>query len=89
MRQAIDDLDRQILELVSERLRLVLQVGEVKRRLGLDVYDPGREQELLERVGGAAPAPLTSAMAKRIFRCLIEESRTLEQHHVAELSKNP
>jgi chorismate mutase len=85
LRQSIDQLDRQILELISERLRLVMQVGEVKRSLGLDVYDPARENDLLERVARAAPAPVTSAMAQRIFQCIIEESRNLEQRHVSEL----
>ena len=82
---ASDQLDRQILELIAERLRLVMQVGEVKRSLGLDVYDPAREKDLLERVARAAPEPITAAMAQRLFRCIIEESRGLEQRHVSEL----
>ena len=85
LRQTIDELDRQIVELLAERLRLVMRVGEVKRGLGLDVYDAGRERELLERVARAAPAPLTAAMSQRIFQCIIEESRNLEQRHVADL----
>jgi chorismate mutase len=89
LRQSIDQLDRQILELVAERLRLVMQVGEVKRGLGLDVYDPTRERDLLERVARAAPPPLTSAMAQRIFQCIIEESRGLEQRHVSDLPPKP
>jgi chorismate mutase len=87
LRQSIDELDRQILELLAERLRLVMRVGEVKRGLGLDVYDPARELDLLERVARAAGSPLTAAMAQRIFQCIIEESRGLEQRHVAELPK--
>lgn len=85
LRQSIDQLDRQILELIAERLRLVMQVGEVKRSLGLDVYDPAREKDLLERVARAAPEPITAPMAQRLFRCIIEESRGLEQRHVSEL----
>jgi len=86
LRQSIDELDRQILELLAERLRLVMRVGEVKRGLGLDVYDPARERELLERVASGAPPPLTAAMAQRIFERIIEESRGLEQRHVSELT---
>ena len=89
LRESIDTLDRQILELVAERLRLVMKVGEIKRSHGLDVYDAAREGDLLERVARAAEAPLTPAMAQRIFRCIIEESRGLEQRHVAELAQKP
>ena len=85
LRQSIDELDRQILELLAERLKLVMRVGEVKRGLGLDVYDPARERDLLERVARGAPSPLTAAAAERIFQRIIEESRSLEQRHVAEL----
>lgn len=87
MRQSIDQLDQQILELLCARVRLVLQVGEVKRTLGVDVYDPAREQALLARVARAAPAPITAAMAQRVFQCIIEESRALEQRHIAEPQK--
>jgi chorismate mutase len=89
LRESIDALDRKILELVSERLRLVMQVGEIKRSHGLDVYDAAREGEMLERVARAAAAPLSAAMAQRIFRCIIDESRGLEQRHVAELATKP
>ena len=85
LRQSIDSLDRQILQLVAKRLELVMQVGEVKRALGLAVHDPARESDLLERVASAAEPPLTAAMAQRIFQCIIEESRGLEQRHVTEL----
>jgi chorismate mutase-like protein len=88
LRQSIDELDRQLLKLIAERLLLVMQVGEVKRSLGLDVYDPAREKDLLERVARAAPAPITPAMAQRIFQCIIEESRNLEQRHVTGLERS-
>jgi len=85
LRQSIDTLDRQILDLVSKRLELVMQVGEVKRALGVEVHDPARESDLLERVAAAATPPLTAAMAQRIFQCIIAESRALEQRHVSDL----
>lgn len=82
LRQAIDQLDRQMVELIAERLRLVMLVGEVKRRRGLNAYDPDRERDLLDRVARAAPKPLEPAMAQRIFECIIEESRNLEKRHM-------
>lgn len=87
LREAIDAIDRQIVDLLAARLRLVMQVGEVKRALELDVYDPARERDLLQRVGRAAEAPLTSEMAERVFQCIIQESRDLEQRHVKALAE--
>jgi chorismate mutase len=85
LRDSIDQIDRQIVELIAERLRLVMQVGEVKRRRGLNAYDPARERDLLDRVARAAPKPLEPAMAQRIFECIIEESRNLEKRHMSTL----
>lgn len=85
LRQSIDSLDQQILELISKRLELVMKVGDVKRSLGLAVHDPAREHDMLERVAAATTPPLTPAVAQRIFRCIIAESRALEQRHVSEL----
>jgi chorismate mutase len=88
LRKSIDQLDRQIVELIAERLRLVKQVGEIKRGRGLEVYDPERERDLLERVSQASPPPLEPAMAERIFACIIQESRNLEQRHVSSIGES-
>jgi chorismate mutase len=70
------------LELLAQRLRLVMRVGEYKRANNLAIYDAERERDLLARVGNAAPSPLEPAMAQRIFQCVIQESRDLEKRHV-------
>jgi len=85
LRECIDAIDRQIVELLADRLRLVMQVGEVKRAERRVVYDPARERDLLDRVAKAAAPPLTAEMAERVFQCIIKESRDLEQRHVAAL----
>jgi chorismate mutase len=82
LRAAIDHVDRGILELVAERVRLVLRVGDYKRQNGLPVYDPERERSLLERLSSTAPAPLDADTVRRVFERLIDESRRIEQHHV-------
>ena len=85
LRESIDQIDRQIVRLLAERLELVKRVGEIKRGHSLDVHDPVRERDLLEKVAKAAPEPLTPEMAERIFQCIIQESRNLEQRHVTAL----
>lgn len=82
LRDEIDTIDRNIVELLAQRLRLVMRVGEYKRANGLAIYDAERERDLLARVANAAPSPLEPAMAQRIFQCVIQESRELEKRHV-------
>jgi chorismate mutase len=82
LRKAIDDVDGQLLELIAERVRLVLQVGDYKRERGIPIYDPERERLVLERLTSRAPAPLKADTVRRVFERLIDESRRLEQRHV-------
>jgi monofunctional chorismate mutase len=89
LREAIDQIDRQIVELLAERLRLVIKVGEIKLAHQLPVYDPKRERELIERVTSAVADPMTPGMAQRIFECIIQESRSLEQQHVTDSTPPP
>jgi chorismate mutase len=82
LRREIDEIDRQILDLLAARVRVVLAVGDYKRRNGVAVYDPERERSLLARLASLAPEPLDGDTVRRIFERLIDESRRLEQHHV-------
>lgn len=79
LRRQIDQVDSRLLELIHERVRLVLLVGAYKARHGLAVYDPERERRLLERLTALAQPPLEPDTIRRIFERLIDESRNLEQ----------
>jgi 3-deoxy-7-phosphoheptulonate synthase / chorismate mutase len=79
LRDSIDVVDQQILLLLAERLRLVLEVGELKRLNKVDVYDPERERSMLDRIARSAPAPLDGSTARRIFEHVIKEYRGAEQ----------
>jgi len=48
LRKKIDGIDAQILTLLSDRMGVVLLVGELKREEGRDFLDQGRWQEVLE-----------------------------------------
>jgi chorismate mutase-like protein len=82
LRTAIDEIDQRLLELLAERVQVVMAVGEYKRKHGLPIYDPERERSILDRLAGAAPRPLDGETVRRVFERLIDESRRLEQRHV-------
>jgi chorismate mutase len=81
LRRAIDDVDRRILELIAERVGIVLQVGDYKRRRSLPIYDPERERSMIEQLIQIAPKPLNAEIVRRIFERVIDESRRIEQHN--------
>ena len=80
LRRSIDELDGRILQLVADRVKVVLAVGQFKRENNIAVYDPERERKMLERLCSQAPEPLDADTVRRIFERLIDESRRIEQH---------
>jgi len=81
LREGIDRVDAQILGLLGERAELVKQIGEVKRRAGLPIYDPERERQVLARLAEQAPASIDPEFVQRVFERIIDESRRLERDH--------
>ncbi len=79
LRRRIDDLDRRLLELLNERARCALWIGEIKRRMGRAVYDPGREAEVVRRAAEGNGGPLEDEAVRRLFERILDESRRLER----------
>jgi len=77
-RVQIDAIDRQILNLLSERAQCVLGVGKIKGQKNMTVFDPRREQQIIESVLRNNKGPLDNAGLKRIFERVIEECRRFE-----------
>ena len=79
LRKEIDRLDRELLRIFNERAGIALQIGEIKKELGLPVYDPDREKRIFERMRSANPGPLENEAIIRLFERVIDESRRLER----------
>jgi chorismate mutase len=78
-RGCIDRIDRTIVALLAERVRLGLALGDLKRELRLPLRSDAREAEVLTRVGDAAGGPLSSRSAVRIFSAIIAETSAAQE----------
>lgn len=78
-RRRIDEIDRRLVELLNERSRCAIEIGHMKRSLGLPVYQPEREQEILANVERLNPGPLADTAVRRLFERVIDEARSLER----------
>ena len=78
-RARIDVIDGQLMRLLNSRSACAVEIGRVKRRLGLAVYSPEREAAILERVERENPGPLEPTAVRRVFERIIDESRRLER----------
>lgn len=78
-RSEIDDIDQQLLRLLNRRARLAVEVGQIKRAAGLAIEDAQREREVIARACCANQGPLDDAAVTRLFRCVIRESKQVEE----------
>ncbi len=78
-RRRIDQIDEQLMKLLNARSACAVEIGRIKRRLGLPVYQPDREKWILERAERNNPGPLDSGAVRRVFERVIDESRRLER----------
>ena len=79
MRQRIDWIDEQLVRLLNARAECALQVGLLKKELGMDIYQPTREVEVLNNVQRLNTGPLDDGAVKRLFERVIDEARRLER----------
>jgi chorismate mutase-like protein len=80
IRDRIDAIDRLILVLFNERAVCANEIGRIKKQIGIPIYVPERELEVLENVTSANAGPLTDDAVKRLFERIIDETRSLERH---------
>jgi chorismate mutase/prephenate dehydratase len=79
LRQQIDQLDGQIVQLLRQRARVSLAIGAAKADQGRPIYDPQREAALLERLTAGDLTPLAPASITAIYREIISASRALQR----------
>ncbi len=79
IRTLIDRMDDQIVRLLNERARLIVEVGLVKRGTGVPIYAPHREQAVLQRVLAANAGPLPARTVEAVYREIMSGSFALEQ----------
>ena len=79
LRQRIDDLDHQLVQLINERAKIVVDVGELKSKTDKPIYAPAREKEVFARITEANAGPLPDRTLKAIWRELMSGSFFLER----------
>ncbi|MBL8474846.1 MAG: prephenate dehydratase [Methyloversatilis sp.] len=76
LRDAIDDIDQRVLQLISERARVAHRIGEIKQG---NIYRPEREAQVLRRLEENNPGPLPGHAVKTVFREIMSHCLALEQ----------
>jgi len=80
-RNAIDNIDNKILELLNERMGVVERVGEIKNVAGTAIYRPEREKAIINRLSklnNESKGLLNESAIEAIFLEIFAVARNLE-----------
>jgi chorismate mutase len=83
LRNQIDVLDRQLVELLSERARAAQRIGHLKAVTSLPVYEPAREKVIYANVRAANKGPLPDIELTHIYERIIDVMRALQRDELA------
>jgi chorismate mutase-like protein len=89
LRQEIDKIDKNIVELIATRLEVVKSVAKIKQELGIPVILPDRINEVLNKNSNLAKQLNSdSDLVRDLFEKIIETAIVSENKIIAKLDKN-
>jgi chorismate mutase/prephenate dehydratase len=78
LRLAIDEIDEKIMDLINRRLLLARQIGNIKKKGGIQIADRQREKEILDRLLEKNKGPVSDRGLRNIFSAIITEGRNVQ-----------
>jgi len=78
LRIRIDEIDSRLVELLNERARCARQIGQLKRDQELPIYEPRREQVILDNVRRKNSGPLPDMDLLQVYERIIDVMRKIQ-----------
>ena len=79
LRSRIDGIDSELLKLLNERSKCVIEIGKIKQKEKKVVLVPLREKELLDRLRKVNEGPMTDAMVIYVFQQIIDTLKDMQK----------
>ena len=81
-RRKLDRLDRKLVRMLNQRARAAQEIGRLKARTAMPIYEPRREQAVFENVLRANRGPFPDHELKRVFEQIIGVMRRLQRREI-------
>ena len=79
LRKKIDELDDQMIDLVVQRLAIAKEIGDIKETNGIEVIDPNRESQIINRITEKLAGTLEKKDITAIFDPIYSISKRLQK----------
>jgi chorismate mutase len=87
-RKKIDDVDRKLVALLSERAQAAVAIGKLKRDTSMPIYEPDRERIVFDNVQSANQGPLQGKDLVRIYERIIDVMRNIQKEEIVANAKS-
>lgn len=78
LRERVDEVDRELVRALNERASLVQEIRAIKAEAGVPIFDPKREEEILQKVVAMNDGPIYDSSMREIFELILHRIRDLE-----------
>lgn len=82
-RKQIDEIDRKLVELINQRAKAAHEIGKLKSKAALPIYEPDRERTVFSNVCKMNQGPLADADLLRVYERLIDVMRQIQKEEIA------
>lgn len=80
LRAKINEIDDRLLDLLNDRARIAMQIGEIKKKMEANIIDREREEQIYQRILKKNQGPFSGEAIKSIFALIIQKSRELQKN---------
>lgn len=82
-RAVIDRVDQELTKLFEERFRAVLEIAEYKKENGMKIFDPSREEAIIEKHSGNIPEEFRPYF-RSWYQDMLELSKEYQKEKIGE-----
>jgi chorismate mutase len=82
-RRKIDELDRQLVQLINERAHCAEEIGKLKRNSSIPIYEPDRERIIFENIARQNKGPLSQVQLRQVYERLVDVMRQIQREEMA------
>jgi chorismate mutase len=88
-RRQIDEIDRKLVDLLSQRAHAAHEIGKLKRDIGMPIYEPDRERAVFENARKMNRGPLPDRDLQRIYERIMDVMRAIQREEIAPETATP
>jgi chorismate mutase len=83
-RKKIDEIDQKLVEILNQRAQAAQEIGRLKRKAAMPVYEPDRERIVLNQVQEGNRGPLQHRHLIQIYERIMDVMRNIQKEEIAE-----